>query len=97
MTKKRKRWSRMTTEQLAAATKEFDDPDFNPPPQRPTPAELAQLRRVQRKEANDRFRVAIALEHDLIEQADHYAASHGITFSQLVSNALRQLMRKKSA
>ncbi|HSZ59586.1 MAG TPA: hypothetical protein VK797_28340 [Tepidisphaeraceae bacterium] len=58
---------------------------------------MAELRRVQRKATKDRFRVAVALEEDLVEQADNYAVSHGITFSDLVADALRQLMRKKSA
>jgi hypothetical protein len=94
---KRKRWSEMTTDELAAATKQFDDPSFDPPARKPTTRQLAQLRRVQRKAANNRFRVAVALDGNLVEEADDYAASHGITFSDLVSDALRRLMRKKSA
>ena len=97
MTTKRKRWSEMTTEELAAATREFDDPDYDPPAQKPTPRQLAQLRRAQSKAAKDRFRVAVALEGDLIQQADDYAANHGMTFSDLVAEALRRLMRRKSA
>ena len=97
MTMRRKRWSEMTADELAAATREFDDPDYDPPAQTPTRSELAQLRRAQRRTPKDRFRVAIALEHDLIEQADQYAADHGITFSQLVADALHRVMRKKSA
>ena len=97
MTRKPKRWSEMTTAELAAATRIFDDPDYQPPTLKPSKKELAQLRRVQAKAAKDRFRVAVALEEDLIQQADQYAASHGITFSELVSGALRQRMGKKSA
>jgi hypothetical protein len=87
----------MTTDELAAATKEFDDPNYNPPAQKATKRQLAQLRRVQRKTATQRFQIAIALDGKLVEQADNYAVSHGITFSDLVSDALRRLMRKKSA
>jgi hypothetical protein len=97
MTKKRKRWSHMTTAELATATKVFDDPDYRPPVVKPSKKELAQLHRLQAKAAKDRFRVAVALEEDLIQQADQYAASHGMTFSELVSGALRQRMGKKSA
>ena len=43
------------------------------------------------------FRVAIALDASLVAQADDYAVTHGMTFSELVSDALRRLMRKKSA
>ena len=96
MSSKQKRWSQMTTEELAAATKQFDDPNYNPPALNPSKRQLAQLRRVQRKTANGRWRIAIALEGKLIEQADEYAADHGITFSQLVSDALRRVMRRKS-
>jgi hypothetical protein len=94
---KQKRWSDLTTAELAAATREFDDPTFDPPALKPSARQAADLRRVQRKAAKDRFRVAIALERDLIEQADQYASSHGITFSQLVADALRRLIEKKSA
>lgn len=97
MNQHKKRWSEMTTEELAAATKEFDDPSFNPPAQKPTKRQLAQLHGVQRKAARDRFRIAVSLDGGLIEEADDYAANHGVTFSELVSNALRQMMRRKSA
>ena len=97
MTRKSKRWSELTTDRLAAATRKFDDPNYNPPAQKPTKRDLAQLRRVQRKAAKSRLRVAVALDGNLLEQADGYAARRGITFSDLVSDALRQLMRKKSA
>jgi hypothetical protein len=97
MKTKQKRWSEMTADELAAATREFDDPAFNPPAQKPTARQAAQLGRVQRKASKDRFRVAIALDEDLITQADEYAASHGMTFSEVVAGALRRLIKKKSA
>jgi len=97
MTKKKKRWSTLNTEELAAATREFDDPNYHPPARKPSARQLAQLRRVQRKAAISRFRIALALESDLVEQTDEYAASHGLTFSEVVTDALRKLMRKKSA
>jgi len=61
MMKKPKRWSELTTAELAAATRAFDDPDFVPVPQRPSKRELAALHRTQRK-AGDRFRIALALK-----------------------------------
>ena len=97
MTTKRKRWSEMTTQELAAATREFDDPSYNPPARKATNGRLEQLRRVQRKAAKNRFNIALALEANLVEQADEYAADHGITFSQLVSDALRRTIGKKLA
>lgn len=97
MIKKNKRWSEMTTPELALATKAFDDPDYQPPALKPSRKELAQLRRLQAKAAKDRFRVAIALDEDLIAQADQFAITHGMTFADLVSGALRQRMGIKSA
>jgi hypothetical protein len=94
---KQKRWSELTSEELAAATRAFDDPAYNPPAQKPSARDVAELRRAQRKAAKDRFRVAIALDGDLIEQADEYAASHGLTFSDVVADALRRLIKRKSA
>jgi hypothetical protein len=89
MTTKRKRWSEITTKELASATRKFDDPNYDPPARKPTKRQLAQLRRVQRKATKNRFSIALVLEGNLIEQADEYAADHGITFSALVSDALR--------
>jgi hypothetical protein len=97
MKKKQKKYWEMTTEELAEATKEFDDPSYNPPARKPTAKQLAQLRQWQRRRSAARATLAISLERKLIEQTDDYAASHGITFSDVVSDALRRLMRKKSA
>jgi hypothetical protein len=96
MTTKRKRWSEMTTDELAAATREFDDPNFKPPVRKPSRQQVAALRRVQQK-SKARFRIALSIEKDLVEQTDNYAARHGVTFSDVVSDALRKHMRKKSA
>ena len=97
MTKKKKRWSELTAGELAAATKEFDDPNYQPAAVRPSKKDVASLRRVQRKSVSDGFRVGVALEQALIDQADQYALDHGMTFSDLVGTALRRLMRKRSA
>ena len=95
--KKKKPYWEMNTSELAAATKEFDAPNFNPPAVKPTMAQRSQLRRWQSKREDARTRLLLSLDKNLIEQADDYAASHGITFSEVVSDALRKLMRKKSA
>jgi hypothetical protein len=97
MIKKQKRWSQMNTEELAAATHEFDRPDFEPTVRKPTKARLAELHRVQRRSAANRFRIALLLEKKLVEQTDDYAANHGVTFSEVVADALRRFMGKKSA
>jgi hypothetical protein len=97
MRKHKKPYWEMTAEELAAATREFDDPNYDPPARKPTPKQLAHLRQWQRKRAARRSTLAISLEQSLIEQADDYAVSRGITFSELVSDALRRAMRRKSA
>jgi hypothetical protein len=96
MNKKQKRWSEMTTEELAAATKEFDDPNYDPPARTPTQRELAKLDRVQRRSVANRFRIGLVLEKKLVEATDNYAATHGITFSEVVADALRKLMGKSA-
>lgn len=94
---KRKPYWEMATEELAQATKQFDDPDYDPPATKPTDRQRSQLRQWQRARAARRSTVAVSLEQTLIAQADDYAVSHGITFSDLVSNALRRVLRRKSA
>jgi hypothetical protein len=95
MMKKKPYWE-MTTDELAEATREFDDPNYNPPTVKPTKKQRDQLR-LWRRKARERSKLVLLLEQKLIEQTDEYAANHGVSFSEVVSNALRQLMRKKSA
>jgi hypothetical protein len=93
---KKKPYWEMTTDELAEATREFDDPNYNPPTVKPTKKQRDQLR-LWRRKARERSKLVLLLEQKLIEQTDEYAANHGVSFSEVVSNALRQLMRKKSA
>jgi hypothetical protein len=95
--KKQKPYWEMNLEELAEATREFDDPSYNPPAVKPTAAQRAQLGRWQKKRAASCARLTLSLEKPLIEETDNYAVNHGVTFSEVVSDALRQLMRKKSA
>jgi hypothetical protein len=95
--KKQKPYWEMNVEELAEATREYDVPGYDPPVVKPTAAELAQLHRWQKKRAAGRARLTLSLEKPLIEETDDYAVNHGVTFSEVVSDALRQLMRKKSA
>lgn len=90
--KKPKPYWEMNAEELAQATREFDDPAYHPPALKPTAAQRAQLRRWQRKRAAARARLTLSLEKQLIEQTDNYAANHGLTFSDVVSDALRKLI-----
>jgi hypothetical protein len=96
MTKRKPYWE-MTTKELARATKRFDDPNFDPPAVKPTARQLAQLERWNRKKEAAQSTLTLSLDVSLIEHCDQYAADHGLTVSEVVSNALRQLIRKKSA
>ena len=93
----RKPYWEMNAQELAEATKAFDDPNFEPKAVKSTPQQRAQLKRWQRKRTGARARLTLSLEKQLIEEADNYAVNHGITFSEVVTDALRQLMQKKSA
>jgi hypothetical protein len=93
--KKRKPYWEMNAEELAEATRQFDDPNYNPPAVRPTPLQRAQLSRWQRKRAASRARLTLSLDKQLIEQTDSYAANRGQTFSDVVSDALRKLMEAR--
>ena len=97
MKKKKKQYWEMNAEELADATKEFDDPVYEPVAVKTTVAERAQLRRWQLKRAAARSRLTLSLDKGLIEQTDNYAVSRGVTFSDVVSDALRKLMQRKSA
>src|SRR5437773_1549016 len=94
---KRKRYWEMTAQELAEATRQFDDPSYDPPAVKPTARQLALLRRWRRKRASELSTIAVALEQKLIQQADEYAVSHGVTFSELVSDALRRVIRRKKS
>jgi len=95
--KKQKPFWEMNTKELAEATGEFDDPNYNPPAIKPTVAQRAQHLRWRRKRSAERSQLTLSLEKSLIKEADDYAVNHGVTFSDVVSDALRRLMRKKSA
>ena len=95
--KNRKPYWEMNAEELGDATKEFDDPACEPVAVKATAAERAQLRRWQRKRNAARSRLTLSLDKALIEQTDNYAVSRGVTFSDVVSDALRKLMQRKDS
>ena len=95
--KKKKPYWEMNAEELAEATKEFDDSSQEPRAVKPTAAERAQLRRWQRKRSAARSQLTLSLDKTLITQTDDYAVRRGVTFSDVVTDALQRLMQKKSA
>lgn len=89
---RRKPYSRMTTEELAAATARFDREDLTAP----RPLRGVKQRRYQRARAKrGRPRIGrgsraitITLERGLLERADRTARRERVTRSQLIAKAL---------
>jgi len=95
--KKQKSYWDMNTEELAQATKEFDDHNYHPPAVKHNARQLAQQRRWRQRAIAARATLSLSLDQKLIEQIDEYAANHRKSFSEVVSDAVKQLIRKKSA
>jgi hypothetical protein len=95
MKKDKKEFWEMDADELAAATAEFDDPNHAPRAVEPTAAQRAQLRRWQRRRSAARARIALSLDRRLIERTDSYAADHGVTFADVVTEALTGLMGRR--
>jgi hypothetical protein len=94
--KPKKPYWEMKTEELAEATKEFDNPDYNPSALKQTPAQRARWRRWQ-KRRQARQRLTVLLDKRLVERADNFAATHGKTVSELIAEALRERLKRKIA
>jgi hypothetical protein len=101
MSKPRKKYWNMTTEELAKATEEFDQEGvadtFGPMTRQ---AEVA-WRKARRKPARSRSSigrslkvVSLSIETGLLKQADHLARKRGISRAKLVEEGLRNLLGK---
>ena len=98
-----KAWPRLTSRELAYATRAFDDPNYLPPSRKmPAPLQkrhrkaLAALRaKAQNQPArskNNAARVQVTLEAPLLRRADALAASQGQSRSQVVARGLELLL-----
>lgn len=87
-----KSWGDMNTEELAAATAEFDKEDLAPP--KPLRGEkLRRYRHAMRKRGRPRIgkgsqAITVTLEKELLSRTDRTAKRRGITRSQLIALAL---------
>jgi predicted DNA binding CopG/RHH family protein len=93
---------RMTTEELARATREFDSESVqtrNAPmsPQLKARLERAMSKQNRRGQAGPPKRVLVRIENALLRRADQVAKKRGLSRSELISSALRQALRRKSA
>ena len=102
-TKKPKSLGEMNTAELRKATREFDTPETNPKPVKSTRAERAAVLRTLRAIKRRRGRpvvgkgaakVLVTLERGLLDEAETYRKRHGLKRSQLLSQALREYLRK---
>jgi hypothetical protein len=98
---KRKQYWELSTEELAAATRQFDEP-FIADQSRPlTPEELEQWRRVKRNRGRPKIgrgfkRVSLSIEQGLLRRATALAKKRGITRSKLFAHAIADELAKES-
>jgi hypothetical protein len=99
MNKPKKAYWDMTTEELAEATKEFDE-DFAFERGKPLSAAGRKQHELARKRGRPRVglgaeKVRVTIERRLLKEADAYAKAAGISRSELIAKGLRAVMRKK--
>lgn len=99
MSKHRKEYWEMTTEELAEATKEFNE-DFVFEKTRPlTPTDRKRLA-LARKRGRPKIglgaeKIRVTIERGLLRKADRYAKKSGISRSELIARGLRAVMAEK--
>jgi len=97
---KSKPYWEMKPEELAAATKEFDEP-FVADQSRPlTPAEQEDWQKVSRKRGRPKVgqgfkRVSVSLEQGLLKRVTDFAKKRRISRSTLVAKALEQALSQE--
>ena len=97
---KRKPYWERTTEELAEATKLFDEP-FVVDRSRPlTPEERKQWNRAKRKRGRPKVgqgfaRISVSIEKQLLERATSFAKKRNISRSKLFALALEQALTQK--
>jgi hypothetical protein len=104
MSKERKKYWDMTTEELAEATREFDEENaadtFGPL----TPKAAAAWRAARRKKQRGRARgdgrvkvVSVGIDAGLLERADALAKKRGISRAKLVAEGLKTVLARSRA
>jgi hypothetical protein len=97
---KRKRWSEMTTEELAEATKEYDREMPGVPGKPLTAAQKAQHRQAKKmgrpKKGGGAQVIGISIERGLLKEADALAKRRKIGRSQLFVEAVEEAIAKSN-
>jgi hypothetical protein len=98
--KKAKPYWEMTTAELREATKQFDDPVYQPPALRPTAEDLAQQRRAKKKGGRPRKglgakTISLTVEKGLLARSDSHARKLGISRAELFQRGLQAILPAK--
>lgn len=93
----KKAYWEMTTAELRAATKEFDDPAYQPPAQQLTAEDRGQQRRARNKGGRPRKglgarTISLTVEKRLLARSDAYAKKLGISRAELVERGLNAIV-----
>lgn len=98
---KKKYWD-MTTEELAAATKQFNEPLVADQSRPLTPAEQKQWQQIQRKRGRPLVgkghrRISVSMESGLLAQVNALAKKRGISRSQLFAQAVEATLAEEAS
>jgi hypothetical protein len=98
----RNKYWEMNTQELAAATKQFDEPLVADKSRLLTPAEREQWARVKRKRGRPRVgqgyqRISVSLERGLLARVTALVKKRRITRSKLFTQVLEAALAKESA
>lgn len=90
----------MSTEELAEATQEYDDPQTTPAGRPLSKAEREEFERAQRGPHvsvfvgdGDRL-VTVAIDEALLRETDKYARKNNLTRSELIEQSLRKMLSR---
>ena len=95
--KQRKPFWEMTTAELRKATRQFDDPAYQPPALPQTAEEITQQRRAKNKGGRPRKglgaqTISLTVEKGLLARSDAYAKRLGISRAELVQRGLNAIL-----
>jgi hypothetical protein len=99
--KKAKPYWEMNTDELREATKQFDDPAYQPPALKTSAEDISQQRRAKSKGGRPRKglgakTISLTVEKGLLARSDCYARDLGISRAELVQRGLQAILPTKA-
>ena len=96
MMTRKKKYSRMTTSELAEATKEFEE-EFAFEKGKPLAAKDRKLHGAARKRGRPRIglgaeKIRVTIERGLLREVDSFARSKGMSRSEMIARGLRAVL-----